>query len=374
MNKVITINLNGRAYQLEENGYEALRAYLDNASASLEGDEGKSEIIADLEQAIAEKCDKVLNPHKTVVSDDEIKKIIDEMGPVEGAKTEGSKTNDTFHANAHNAPKRLYLIREGAVLAGVCTGLAAYFNVEVTVIRVIFIALTVFTGGAGILFYIALGLFVPYADTAEARAQAHGEPFNAEALVQRAKERWGESYERVTGNKWDDMTKGWETSHEQHLKWRQMRKQQKQEWKQQWRAQRSQWNPAYGMLRAIIALLWIGALLSLIRHGAIFGWTVTGIPIWLTMIFLFVVFFVVTGPLQAAQYGTYGMNDPMGKYYYHYHNDPWDGFVGVLTAIFVFIAFGWAYLHVPYVYELVHHPLLETKAAIAQIQTWWSMR
>ena len=52
MNKVITINLNGRAYQLEEDGFDALRAYLDDASARLENDEGKAEIISDLEQAI----------------------------------------------------------------------------------------------------------------------------------------------------------------------------------------------------------------------------------------------------------------------------------------------------------------------------------
>jgi hypothetical protein len=35
MQKVITINLNGNAYQLDETGYEALRAYLDHAEAQL---------------------------------------------------------------------------------------------------------------------------------------------------------------------------------------------------------------------------------------------------------------------------------------------------------------------------------------------------
>ena len=37
MQKVITINLNGNAYQLDETGYEALRAYLDQAGARLAG-------------------------------------------------------------------------------------------------------------------------------------------------------------------------------------------------------------------------------------------------------------------------------------------------------------------------------------------------
>ncbi len=35
MQKVITINLNGNAYQLDETGYDALRAYLDHADAQL---------------------------------------------------------------------------------------------------------------------------------------------------------------------------------------------------------------------------------------------------------------------------------------------------------------------------------------------------
>ena len=35
MQKVIAINLNGNAYQLDERGYEALRAYLEQAEHEL---------------------------------------------------------------------------------------------------------------------------------------------------------------------------------------------------------------------------------------------------------------------------------------------------------------------------------------------------
>ena len=55
MNRVTIIQLNGNAYQREESGYEALRSYLDNAARRLEGNPDKDEIIADIEQAIAEK-------------------------------------------------------------------------------------------------------------------------------------------------------------------------------------------------------------------------------------------------------------------------------------------------------------------------------
>ncbi len=55
MNKVTTVNLNGRAYQVEEQAYEALRAYLDEAARLLADDPDCKEIMADLEQAIGDK-------------------------------------------------------------------------------------------------------------------------------------------------------------------------------------------------------------------------------------------------------------------------------------------------------------------------------
>ena len=64
MQKVIAINLNGRAYQLDEPAYEALRAYLDRAEVQLKDNPDLREIMADLEQAIADKCNRFLGPTK----------------------------------------------------------------------------------------------------------------------------------------------------------------------------------------------------------------------------------------------------------------------------------------------------------------------
>ena len=84
MNKVITINLNGNAYQVEERGYELLCEYLDGAESQLKDNPDRAEILLDLERAIAEKCRRQLNPHKSVVTTAEIDQILAEMGPVEG--------------------------------------------------------------------------------------------------------------------------------------------------------------------------------------------------------------------------------------------------------------------------------------------------
>ena len=83
MQKVVSINLNGNAYQLEEPGYEALRVYLERAESRLQTNPDRLEIMADLEQAVAEKCGRYLGPNKAVVTAAEIETIIREMGPVE---------------------------------------------------------------------------------------------------------------------------------------------------------------------------------------------------------------------------------------------------------------------------------------------------
>lgn len=65
--------------------------------------------------------------------------------------------------NTSNGTKRLYRKPEGRIVAGVCTGLADYLGVDVTIIRLVFAALTVF-GGAGVLLYLIAWLVVPEED------------------------------------------------------------------------------------------------------------------------------------------------------------------------------------------------------------------
>src|SRR5579864_6000937 len=92
MRTVITISLNGNAYQLDAVGYEALRAYLRVAEQRLVGNPDQTEILADLEQAIADKCRRYLGPHKNVVSSEEVAEVLREMGPVDGGAGESAQT------------------------------------------------------------------------------------------------------------------------------------------------------------------------------------------------------------------------------------------------------------------------------------------
>ena len=218
MKKVVSISLNGNAFQLEEPGYEELRVYLERAEARLKDSPDRAEVMADLEQAIGEMCTRSMGPHKSVVSAAEISTILAEMGPVESAdeKSANSESESFSQGTASAGPprKRLFKIREGQMWSGVCNGLAAYLGVDVTWVRIAAVVLTLVTSGFGFLVYFALVFIVPYAETSEDRAAAFGAPFSTEEFIGRAKK------------KPDD--------HREYQRWRREWRRQQRHWQRQW--------------------------------------------------------------------------------------------------------------------------------------------
>jgi len=180
MNKVITVNLNGNAYQIDEDGYNGLRDYVHHAEAQLSNSADRREVIADLEQAIGEKCSALLRPHKTVITAAEIAQILTEVGPVQNVDGDAGRTDTQspprYGAAATPHRKRLYRIRRGSGWAGVCRGLAAYADTDVTLVRVIFVLGTLCSGGLGLLIYFLMILVVPIAYTDSELDEAHAAP------------------------------------------------------------------------------------------------------------------------------------------------------------------------------------------------------
>lgn len=200
MRKVITVNLDGNAYPLEEPGYEALRTYLDTAEARLAGNPDQAEILRDLEQAIADRCSALLGPRRNVVTAEDMATILAQMGPVDtgeesdtGAIPGGSpraSRNDAFAGGAGRPRRRLYRLPDQGVLLGVCAGFAAYFDVDVVWVRVIALVLTVCTGGIPALVYFLLIFAMPRAETPEQVAEAHGLGGTARDVVHRLKKKF----------------------------------------------------------------------------------------------------------------------------------------------------------------------------------------
>jgi phage shock protein C len=57
--------------------------------------------------------------------------------------------------------RRLYRCRHDQRVAGVASGLAEYFNIDVSLVRVLWVV-SIFFGGLGLLLYIAMAIIVPF--------------------------------------------------------------------------------------------------------------------------------------------------------------------------------------------------------------------
>ena len=311
MNKVVTINLNSNAYQVDEAGYLALKRYLEGAEVQLSNNPDRSEIMADLEQAIADKCRKFLGANKTVVAESEIIQIIAEMGPVDGAAGESDGERDSTHKTADeqfgkppNAPKRLYLIRDGSMFSGVCEGIGAYSHIDPTIIRIVFVVLTIVTHGFFAILYIVLAMLIPEATTPEERAAAGGRRFSAQHVIDDAKK----TYEDLRNNEWKK-------------KWRQ----QKKEWKRKWRGETARWSqnlqqnlsysgkivagltlPIHLVLSIVLPIVALIVIVALMNGALAPNWTFRNrMPGFMELMLVLAIVGVVTSPFRAVRRASY---------------------------------------------------------------------
>ncbi len=158
MKTVIHVSLSGhlKTFQLEEEAYGALQAYLERARGRLRRDPDHEEVLRDLEQSIGEKLAKSLRGDDRVVSRKEVDVVLDEIGTVNTGNGDAAVEPTPFERL-----RTLCRIDEGKWLFGVCQGLAVYSGISVEWVRTIFIALSVFTAGVPILIYLVLAFVLP---------------------------------------------------------------------------------------------------------------------------------------------------------------------------------------------------------------------
>ena len=139
MQKVITINLNGNAFQLDESGYEALRALSRARRGAARRQSGQGRDHPRSRAVDRGEVPAASRTGQDVVTTAEVEQILREIGPVESGPGSAASSHRCGSAASAPQPKRLYQIREGAMVSGVCNGLAAYFNLDPTIVRVAFV-------------------------------------------------------------------------------------------------------------------------------------------------------------------------------------------------------------------------------------------
>jgi len=173
MKKVININFQGTIVPIEESSYELLQQYIESLRRYFANEEGKDEIINDIESRISELFQERLKGGSTCITDDDVNIIINNMGrpeqleEAEQGESENGKSSYSkegrsegyFQGDWNWKGKRLYRDENNKILGGVCSGIAAYFGIDPVFIRILFI-ISIFLG-VGFLAYILLWAFVP---------------------------------------------------------------------------------------------------------------------------------------------------------------------------------------------------------------------
>lgn len=191
MKKNININISGIIFNIEEDGYDRLKHYLDEIKRYFATYDDTGEIAADIENRVAEIFLTKLNPQKQVITAVDVDSLITQMGNVQdfeaiedpeetatsnahyskaytsaagtatetgpgsghrttagtdthtatdsaanaGAEGEGSATAATEHAGS----RRLYRHGKKKILGGVASGIAHYLRIDAFWVRLVFL-------------------------------------------------------------------------------------------------------------------------------------------------------------------------------------------------------------------------------------------
>jgi phage shock protein PspC (stress-responsive transcriptional regulator) len=180
MKKIININFHSRVVPIEETAYEILQQYIESLRRYFANEEGRDEIISDIENRFAELFSERLKKGSTCITDDDVNAIIASMGRPEeleeeetagnsytansaGTANQGSQQQYQYTSESSTEYRRLYRSGNDKILGGVCGGLANYFKIDPAVVRIVFFLL-MFGWALGILLYIILWIVLPSKD------------------------------------------------------------------------------------------------------------------------------------------------------------------------------------------------------------------
>ena len=180
MKKTRNIGIGGKSFIIDEDAYDRLKAYLDSFRSRLTDEQG-SEVMDDIEARIAELLLANLGSGQQSVGLALVNRITAQLGMPDG-KPEFEDNENMEEQTMSNPVKKLYLDVESRKIGGVCSGLAAYFDVDVTLIRIIFLALLL-GASFGFWLYLIIWIVAPKALTPAQKCELRGMEANAENMA-----------------------------------------------------------------------------------------------------------------------------------------------------------------------------------------------
>lgn len=188
MKTTISAAVGGYNFIFDNDAFSRLSDYLDKFRKALDPI-GAQEVMDELEMRIADLFKERLGG-KEVVDIQMVDSVISQLGLPGGEQYRSNESGSRNNAPKDDAPKYNYSFgRPGRImrdmddrrLGGVCSGLALYFGIDVTLVRVLFL-LALIMGTAGFWIYVILWIIVPEARTAAEKCELHGLEVNAENI------------------------------------------------------------------------------------------------------------------------------------------------------------------------------------------------
>jgi phage shock protein PspC (stress-responsive transcriptional regulator) len=174
MKITVSINLGGYSFNIDEDAYAELKRYLKNLELHFAGEESSSEILSDIETRMAELFRAKLTGYKQVIDIEDARQVISVLGtPEDISDNDRPSAREKFSSPGYH---RMYRDTDHRAIGGVCSGMAAYWNIEIWVVRLVFLILAMM--GIGFLVYFILYIVLPEAKTTAEKIEMKGNPVN----------------------------------------------------------------------------------------------------------------------------------------------------------------------------------------------------
>jgi len=206
MNKTININLANTLFHMDEDAYNKMRRYLETVKRSFANTPGSDEILADIEARIAELFYEKLENERQVITQKEVDEVIAIMGQPEDYMVDEDIFEDeprTRNTSQQTRVKKLYRDTEHKYVAGVSSGLAHYLGIDPLWVRILWVFLTIGSGGGFILLYGLLWILIPEASTTAQKLDMRGEAVNISNIERKVKEGFEDVADRVKSVDYD---------------------------------------------------------------------------------------------------------------------------------------------------------------------------
>ena len=177
----MNVGIGGFGFMIDEDAYYRLNNYLSRFKSGLNAGREASEVMSDVEQRIAELFKEELRYKEEVVNLALVEKVITRLGFPDGTERTHEFNYDRGYESYTRPRRLLYRNPDQKMLGGVCSGLAAYFDTDTTLCRILFLV-ALFCGTLGFWIYMILWIAVPPARTATEKLEMRGIPVTAENL------------------------------------------------------------------------------------------------------------------------------------------------------------------------------------------------